>query len=126
MQGLGLCHGISGNAYALLAAHRLTGDARRLQQATQLGAFMSQHWQQLLGVPDRPLSLFEVRLPLGLLAMHNTPRFVMLRQDRGTDVLVLHFRAWLVQCASGLTLRTLPMRASLATSSEAMRCYPAI
>ena len=62
MQGVGLCHGISGNAYALLSAHRMTGDARRLRQASQFGAFMAQHWAQLLSVPDRPLSLFEACL----------------------------------------------------------------
>ena len=60
MQGMGLCHGISGNAYALLSAHRMTGDARRLRQASELGVFMAQRWPQLLSGPDRPVSLFEV------------------------------------------------------------------
>ena len=80
-QGLGLCHGISGNAYALLSAHRLTGDARRLRQAAHFGAFMAQHWQQLLSVPDRPLSLFEVRLLLSQIVL-GALRFVQLQHDR--------------------------------------------
>ncbi len=60
MQGVGLCHGISGNAYALLSAFRYTGDERYLRRAVQFGSSMADHWQELLNVPDRPLSLYEV------------------------------------------------------------------
>lgn len=59
-QGLGLCHGISGNAYTLLSAYRCTGDERQFKRAVQYGLFMADHWQELLNVPNRPLSLYEV------------------------------------------------------------------
>ncbi|BDA45484.1 LanC-like protein 2 [Coccomyxa sp. Obi] len=61
-KGVGLCHGISGNAYALLSAYRYTGDDRYLRRALQFGSFMADHWQELLNIPDRPLSLYEVCL----------------------------------------------------------------
>ncbi|KAK9904304.1 hypothetical protein WJX75_008885 [Coccomyxa subellipsoidea] len=59
VKGLGLCHGISGNAYTLLSAYRCTGDERQFKRAVQYGLFMADHWQELLNVPDRPLSLYE-------------------------------------------------------------------
>ncbi|CAL8470922.1 g10464 [Coccomyxa elongata] len=58
-KGVGLCHGISGNGYALLSAFRYTGDERYLRRAVQFGSSMADHWQELLKVPDRPLSLYE-------------------------------------------------------------------
>lgn len=61
VQGLGLCHGISGNAYSLLSAYHCTKDERYYQRALHIGAFMADNWQELLNVPDRPLSLYEVR-----------------------------------------------------------------
>ena len=61
-QGVGLCHGVSGNGYALLSAYHYTGDKRYLRRAAQFGSFMADHWQELLNVPDRPLSLYEVGL----------------------------------------------------------------
>ncbi len=60
LQGVGLCHGISGNAYNLLSAYRSTGDERYFNRAVQFGAFMADHWRELLNVPERPLSLYEV------------------------------------------------------------------
>ncbi|OLP88378.1 LanC-like protein 2 [Symbiodinium microadriaticum] len=41
-QGLGLCHGISGNAYSFLSLYRAQGDASHLGRAT---AFASMMWQ---------------------------------------------------------------------------------
>lgn len=81
-KGHGLCHGISGNAYALLAVHRATalavangcaasgngnggGDPRWLHRARQFAAFThSAEGRSVYDTPDRPLSLFEGRAGL--------------------------------------------------------------
>ena len=60
VQGLGLCHGISGNAYALVAAARASGRPHAHQAAVQYGLFMAEHWEKLHPLPDHPSSLFEV------------------------------------------------------------------
>lgn len=60
VQGLGLCHGISGNAYALVAAARASDHQQAHQAAVQFGIFMSEHWEKLYSLPDHPSSLFEV------------------------------------------------------------------
>lgn len=59
-QGPGLCHGVSGNGYALLSAYKHTKDARYLVRATRFAMWLTEHWQQLYGHADRPLSLYEV------------------------------------------------------------------
>jgi hypothetical protein len=61
LQGVGLCHGISGNGYALLALARATGEARWLSAAQAFALYGARNWQQLAEVPDRPASLYEVR-----------------------------------------------------------------
>jgi lantibiotic modifying enzyme len=76
-KGVGLCHGISGNAYALLAIHRATIKLRKkscLDQAQDDSNLHSSEWlamainfavfaleklDELKDVPDRPYSLFE-------------------------------------------------------------------
>ena len=58
-KGLGLCHGIAGNAYALLAHWRATGDAAWLRRAAAFAAFGAEHVAALEGVPDHPHSLYE-------------------------------------------------------------------
>ena len=60
LQGVGLCHGIAGNAYGFLSLYRLTQDQLWLGRTQQFALFMAEHWQQLLPVPDEPFSLFEV------------------------------------------------------------------
>lgn len=60
MQGLGLCHGISGNAYSLLSLYRATGDELWLGRAQQFALFMAEEWKSLLPIPDEPFSLYEV------------------------------------------------------------------
>ena len=60
-QGPGMCHGVSGNGYALLSAYQHTGDARHLVRSLHFAAWLIESWQQLYGHADRPLSLFEVR-----------------------------------------------------------------
>lgn len=74
MQGVGLCHGISGNAYALLALHKLTGNSSWLARAQYFAEFTAEHWEELLDVPDAPLSLYEVRaLPFVCIKLTGTP-----------------------------------------------------
>ena len=58
---MGLCHGISGNAYAFLSLYRATKDELYLHRAQQLGRFMIPHRKELQHDSDAPLSLFEVR-----------------------------------------------------------------
>eukprot|EP00775_Hariotina_reticulata_P009210 gene9210-9377_t len=58
-KGVGLCHGISGNGYALLALARATRDPSWLSAAQQFGVYGARHWEELHDVPDRPASLFE-------------------------------------------------------------------
>jgi len=73
-KGVGLCHGISGNAYALLALHRATVSWNRnrnpdssqgihttewLNMAVNFAIFALEHLDELAEVPDRPYSLFE-------------------------------------------------------------------
>ena len=70
-KGLGLCHGICGNAYAFLAMYRATGDPRYLHYAWE---FCRATWdprvlqpiaaapdrqRKVPGVPDAPYSLME-------------------------------------------------------------------
>ena len=54
LQGLGLCHGISGNTYALAAAARASGGQHARQEALQSGIFMAEHWEKLYPLSDRP------------------------------------------------------------------------
>ena len=57
-KGVGLCHGISGNAYALLALHVATGDAIWLNRAHAFASFAAEQLDQLQEKPERPLSLW--------------------------------------------------------------------
>ncbi|CAE7504264.1 lancl1, partial [Symbiodinium sp. CCMP2456] len=71
LKGLGLCHGVSGNAYSFLSLYRAQGDASHLGRATAFASMMQQpelqeairrqpDQQRLVrGVPDSPLSLME-------------------------------------------------------------------
>eukprot|EP00959_Pyramimonas_sp_CCMP1952_P475016 9503974-Pyramimonas_sp.AAC.1 len=62
LDSAGLCHGISGNGYALLCMWRATQHARWLHRARQFGKFIcSEQGRQDWGTPDNPCSLFEVR-----------------------------------------------------------------
>jgi len=58
-KGLGLCHGIPGNGYALLALHRATGEGAWLRRAQHFAAFAAERRQELTPLADRPHSLFE-------------------------------------------------------------------
>ncbi|XP_020093327.1 lanC-like protein GCL2 [Ananas comosus] len=64
LKRVGICHGISGNAYAFLSLYRLTGNAEHLYRAKAFACFLLDGAEQLiaegiLGVGDQPFSLFE-------------------------------------------------------------------
>eukprot|EP00747_Dinoflagellata_sp_TGD_P107972 gnl/TRDRNA2_/TRDRNA2_170279_c0_seq1.p1 gnl/TRDRNA2_/TRDRNA2_170279_c0~~gnl/TRDRNA2_/TRDRNA2_170279_c0_seq1.p1 ORF type:complete len:451 (+),score=64.71 gnl/TRDRNA2_/TRDRNA2_170279_c0_seq1:155-1354(+) len=58
-KGLGLCHGIPGNGYALLCLHRATQDNLWLRRAQHFAAFAVEKKRELAPLADRPFSLFE-------------------------------------------------------------------
>ena len=63
-KGLGLCHGISGNALVLLRCAVISEDlggsaAYRYNRAMHYVKFAIDRWEELEPVPDRPYSLFE-------------------------------------------------------------------
>ncbi|KAG5188122.1 hypothetical protein JKP88DRAFT_287740 [Tribonema minus] len=59
-KGPGLCHGVAGNAYALLALFRVTRDAKYLRRAHRFAEFMgSSDFAQVTLRPDHPYSLFK-------------------------------------------------------------------
>lgn len=74
-KGVGLCHGISGNAYCFLAVYRgrlleqdgdgsvgqtsLAENERFLQMARNFASFAIDNFDALAPIPDRPYSLFE-------------------------------------------------------------------
>jgi len=77
-KGFGICHGISGNALALLALHRDVGSEEALEKAKQFALFSIQPScagetdaaevkRRLMAAPDRPSSLFEGSAGLGCL-----------------------------------------------------------
>jgi Lanthionine synthetase C-like protein len=63
-KGLGLCHGIAGNAYAFLALHAATGERGHLLRALRFASFAADNLTTLYSIPDHPASLFEVRIGL--------------------------------------------------------------
>jgi hypothetical protein len=59
-KGPGLCHGVSGNALALLRLYKATGDSMWLQRAQQYAAFLTSDAGRAGWLtPDHPASLFE-------------------------------------------------------------------
>ena len=74
-KGLGLCHGISGNAYCFLSVYRarllqqrrsggatedaLAGNERYLQMARNFASYAIDNFDALANIPDRPHSLYE-------------------------------------------------------------------
>ena len=57
--GYGLCHGVSGNAYAFLAMYQETGDVEYLQKAKRFCNFACDYGKHGCKTPDSPFSLFE-------------------------------------------------------------------
>lgn len=68
-KGVGLCHGISGNAYALLSIGRATNEYVWIQNAKLFAHFALEHFQDLALIPDHPYSLFEGCAGLGALLL---------------------------------------------------------
>merc|ERR1712224_1065043 len=59
-KGPGICHGMAGNGYALLALYRATGDTRWLCRAQHFAATMFRpEVERECRTPDHPFSLFE-------------------------------------------------------------------
>ena len=56
-KGVGLCHGISGNAYAFLSIGR--HDASFQEKAEYFADFALSHLDELEEIPDDPYSLYE-------------------------------------------------------------------
>ncbi|XP_063949545.1 lanC-like protein GCR2 [Daucus carota subsp. sativus] len=64
LKRVGICHGISGNAYVFLSLYQLTGDVQYLYKAKAFACFLLDRAQKLIseGIMhggDRPYSLFE-------------------------------------------------------------------
>ena len=68
-KGVGLCHGISGNAYALLSIGRTTEDLKWIQQAKLFAQFAGDHLNELETIPDHPFSLYEGCTGLAILLL---------------------------------------------------------
>lgn len=58
-KGYGLCHGSSGNGYALLYLFQATGKVEDLYRAAQFASWCCDYDKHGCGTPDRPYSLFE-------------------------------------------------------------------
>lgn len=64
LKRVGICHGISGNAYVFLSLGRLTGNAEYLYRAKAFACFLQDRALRLISEGtmhggDRPYSLFE-------------------------------------------------------------------
>ncbi|GKV42490.1 hypothetical protein SLEP1_g49885 [Rubroshorea leprosula] len=64
LKRVGICHGISGNAYVFLSLYRLTGDMKYLYRAKAFASFLLDRAEKLISEGkmhggDRPYSLFE-------------------------------------------------------------------
>lgn len=58
--GIGICHGVSGNAYAFLLLYRLTNDRSYLYKAKKFYEFMQREiFRKTARKADCPQSLFE-------------------------------------------------------------------
>eukprot|EP01064_Diplonema_japonicum_P033488 TRINITY_DN660_c0_g3_i1.p1 TRINITY_DN660_c0_g3~~TRINITY_DN660_c0_g3_i1.p1 ORF type:complete len:407 (+),score=61.99 TRINITY_DN660_c0_g3_i1:524-1744(+) len=58
-KGVGLCHGVSGSVYALLALYRVTGNIAWLGVTIHISMYMVHEYTRFYRVSDRPLSLYE-------------------------------------------------------------------
>lgn len=64
LKRVGMCHGISGNAYVFLSLYQLTGNAKYLYKAKAFACFLLDRAHKLISRGemhggDRPYSLFE-------------------------------------------------------------------
>lgn len=58
-KGYGICHGVSGNAYAFLLLYQLTNEKRYLWRAMKFAEWCFEYGKHGCRIPDHPLSLFE-------------------------------------------------------------------
>ena len=79
LQGVGLCHGMGGNGYALLDLYRATGESKHLERAQRFAHCIANSWQQLYSVPDRPASLYEVTATVCLVVLCDATKPVCVR-----------------------------------------------
>ena len=66
---MGLCHGVAGNAYALLAHWRASRNERSLRRARCFAGWAATHLAPLQRQPDRPHSLYEGTAGLAVLCV---------------------------------------------------------
>lgn len=74
LKRVGICHGVSGNAYAFLSLYRLTGNVEYLYRAKAFACFLLEKADQLIAEGamhggDRPFSLFEGKAGMSYLLL---------------------------------------------------------
>lgn len=74
LKRVGICHGVSGNAYAFLSLYRLTGNVEHLYRAKAFACFLLEKADQLIAEGamhggDRPFSLFEGKAGMSYLLL---------------------------------------------------------
>ncbi|KAJ1294975.1 hypothetical protein BS78_01G187900 [Paspalum vaginatum] len=74
LKRVGICHGVSGNAYVFLALYRLTGNVEYLYRAKAFACFLLEKADQLIAEGtmhggDRPFSLFEGKAGMAYLLL---------------------------------------------------------
>ncbi|CAL4925684.1 unnamed protein product [Urochloa decumbens] len=74
LKRVGICHGVSGNAYAFLSLYRLTGNVEYLYRAKAFACFLLEKADELIAQGamhggDRPFSLFEGKAGMAYLLL---------------------------------------------------------
>nr|CAB3499257.1 unnamed protein product [Digitaria exilis] len=74
LKRVGICHGVSGNAYVFLSLYRLTGNVEYLYRAKAFACFLFEKADELIAEGamhggDRPFSLFEGKAGMAYLLM---------------------------------------------------------
>ncbi|XP_062201471.1 lanC-like protein GCL2 isoform X2 [Phragmites australis] len=74
LKRVGICHGVSGNAYVFLSLYRLTGNADYLYRAKAFACFLLEKADRLIAEGamhggDRPFSLFEGKAGMAFLLL---------------------------------------------------------
>lgn len=81
-KGVGLCHGISGSAYAILATGNNNNDDQTKKRAHAMARFAWQHLNRLEHVPDQPYCLYNGVPALCTFFMD----LLLLQQDENSNV----------------------------------------
>jgi len=74
LKRVGICHGVSGNAYVFLSLYRLTGNIEYLYRAKAFACFLLEKADELIAEGamhsgDRPFSLFEGKAGMAYLLL---------------------------------------------------------